>query len=115
MMILPKIPPALTWVLLLLGIFFNPAPKAKGTLASPGVPGSCQSVSALYPAEKNHARGETHCPENPTATTADSPSVDFTPLVRVSTVAGTFSLLVALVWSTGLVLAARQKYRKGGQ
>ena len=34
-------------------------------------------------------------------------SVDFSPLVTMARVAGTFSIIVAVIWSTGLVVSAR--------
>ena len=39
--------------------------------------------------------------------------VDFTPLVTMARVAGTCSIAVALVWSTGLVLSARIRHQEG--
>ena len=39
--------------------------------------------------------------------------VDFSPLVTMARVAGTCSIAVALVWSTGLVVSARIRHQEG--
>ena len=40
------------------------------------------------------------------------PTVDFSPLKEVVRIAGTFSVAVALVWTSGIILAARTQRKE---
>ena len=109
-MILPMPKGLLYRVLLAIALWFG---IPVGNPGSPGIPTMLASVTTMQ--AQVSPQTEPACPpQQQPRTPATTPVVDFGPLVEVSTVAGIFSLLVALVWSTGLVLAARAKYRKEG-
>jgi hypothetical protein len=110
-MILPIPKSLLYWILLMLGMFLEIQTTSTGQQIVPAQ-SRLQHVTPEPPGD--YRMDGIGCEPDPPDPGLDSPVVDFTPLVEVSTVAGIFSLLVALVWSTGLVLAARAKYRKGG-
>ena len=52
---------------------------------------------------------------NPESTTVLQEAADFGPLLKAAYVCGICSVIVAVVWATGLVVMARIKAGKGGK